>query len=149
LDQCLISKDDITSAFPQLDYTPDSAMLLAVSIASELVLFHLVGNFGWTGFPMVFAVLGRALLRLIRPRLHGLVFLCCDDFMNFGAATDAQSDKFMVQDIVNTIIPDGISADKSVQPTLDGVDLLGWDFTLSRGCILPKQKGRDKLSNPL
>jgi hypothetical protein len=59
-------------------------------------------------------------------------------FKNFGVATDLQHDKLMVQDIVNTIIPDGISADKNMHPTLDGVDLLGWDFNLFRGCILPK-----------
>ena len=104
LDQCRISKGGVTSAFPKLDYSPLSTMLLVISIISGWVLIHLVGNFVWTGFPLVFGVLGRGRLRIQRPRLQGLVFLCCDDFINFSLAATAINDKFLVQPITNFVI---------------------------------------------
>ena len=58
-------KDDISAAFPQFDFTPESAMLLGVEIAPGLMFFYLQGMFGWIGCPMVFGCLGRAMDRYI------------------------------------------------------------------------------------
>ena len=144
LHECRIYKDDIKSAFPQLNYSPDSAFLMAVAISTSLVFLSLVGNFGWTGFPMVFSVVAGAILRLCRSRIHGVLFIYVDDFMGFALAKHAKQDKTIVQLTTNCIIPNGIALDKSEEPGLEHV-LLGWDVSLTRASMSPSHKGRDKL----
>jgi hypothetical protein len=76
LDQCLISKDDVTSTCPSWITLPTPQCSSRCQLLRSWCCVHLVGNFGWTSFSMVFAVLGHALRRLIRPRLQE--FRSCD-----------------------------------------------------------------------
>jgi hypothetical protein len=39
LAQCRIMKDDVEAAFPQFDLEPESAMLLAIQVSEDYVLF--------------------------------------------------------------------------------------------------------------
>ncbi len=79
LSACLIWKDDIESAFPQLNLEPKSAMLLSTKIDEELIFINSSGSFGWQGMPMAFGCLSRVLQRLTNDTINGVADYYVDD----------------------------------------------------------------------
>ena len=73
-------------AFPQFDFAPESAMLMGVQISEDLVFFYITGMFRWTGCPMVFGCIGRAIGWWIDARAGAPNDIFADDFMSLTLA---------------------------------------------------------------
>ena len=144
LHECRMMKDDINAAFPQFDFTPESAMLLGVAIAPGLMFFYLQGMFGWTGCPMVFGCLGRAMNRYIQSRSNDPNDLFVDDFQYLSLALMAVSHQQLVHSTINGTFPNGVSQSKCVNPTTRAV-VLGWDVDFDSELVKPNEAGCEKL----
>ena len=46
LSECKIYKNDVRSAFPQINVSPEAVQMLATLITKDLVMFHIAGIFG-------------------------------------------------------------------------------------------------------
>ena len=79
-------KEDIKSCFPQMDMSPESAVLLAMRITATIIFIHLAGSFGWTGTPMAWSIIGSAMLRICDRKYVDEIdlYLIYDDFVGFG-----------------------------------------------------------------
>lgn len=146
--ECRIWKEDISGAFPQFRWSSSSAMLMALMIDPEYVLFSINGNFGHHSSPGIWDILANAILwvcRSILVCLMGILFAYVDDYMGFAAAAAAASDQAKFRKVAEGLLGPGcINASKSVNPTMRA-DLLGWDTRLDTSMSGPNQKGRDKL----
>lgn len=145
LRDCRLSKCDIKGAFNQFNFSKDSALLMAVWIAIGLIFIFTNGNFGWTGSPMVFGCIGRALLRYIRKSLKGVSSLYCDDFATLSLEADAHEDlRIIIRACTDCFGPGCIEESKTLLPSLRG-EILGWQVDLVEETIHPNTKGCDKL----
>jgi len=142
--ECEIAKDDVSSAYPQFDFNPASTMLMAVCIATGLIFMFLTGMFGWTGCPMVFACIGRAMLRRIRLQSDSPTDLYVDDFIMFTLKGRGREQQRMVEEVIDSTFPGGVDVQKRRPPGPDQ-EILGWDVDLRTGLVNPNVKGRKKL----
>ena len=81
LKDCRIWKEGIRSAFGQFDFSPDETYKLAFQFAIGLIMISMmIGFFGWTGAPLVFANFSRALIEVLRKdtKVLGVVHIFCD-----------------------------------------------------------------------
>ena len=138
-------KDDVKSAFAQFNFDPSSASLLAVAIDNHLSFIYTVGCFGWTGSPMVWGVLSRALLRACSVNSNDCLDLYVDDFVGLSPSETAAQSQLSTQNVVRQALgPTAISLQKSQPPCLS-TDVLGWSVDLTTETIAPNSKGFDKL----
>jgi hypothetical protein len=142
--ECEIAKDDVSSAYPQFDFSPASTMLMAVCIATGLIFMYLTGMFGWTGCPMVFACISRAMLRRIRIRSDSPTDLYVDDFIMFTIKGRGKAQQKMVEEVIDSTFPGGVDTQKRRTPG-PAQEILGWDVDLQTGLVNPNVKGREKL----
>lgn len=145
LRDCRIAKCDIKGAFNQFNFSPLSTLYMAVCISATVIFIYTNGNFGWTGSPMVFGLIGRALLRSVRSATCGVCWLYCDDFMLFARESDIDSDFSIVQSIcIRTFGESALEPSKNQAPATQSI-ILGWDVDLLTESVCPNKKGRDKL----
>ena len=145
LSQCRCFKDDVSSAFCQFDFNPSASKLLAVLLGNILFLF-LVGLFGWTGAPIVFGLLSRALERLICRTIPRRCFvLYVDDIIALVLAADAVRAQHLVHScIVNMFGPGSVELSKSMAPAVVQT-IIGWSINLVDETIRPSDRGIKKL----
>lgn len=133
INTCLLWKDDIDGAFPQYMYNPASALLLCMFITANLLMIMIRGCFGWTGSPMVWAVLMRALVRTENQLVDGEIDMFCDDAMGISLPCTAINDQLifhgLVRDTFNRF--DAIKLSKSFPPC-SAINILGgWTDLIS------------------
>ena len=75
---CLTSRD-IEAAFPRLRIQPEDVAKVAVCLSEEIAVFMLFCFFGWTGFPMAWAVVSRLLTAVCGDLVAGEVLWYVDD----------------------------------------------------------------------
>ena len=109
-------KDDIESAYPQFDFNAESVLLMGVRISPGKLFFYLTGMFGWTGCPMVFACIGRAMERYINARSDCPTDLFVDDFMALALAALADAHQSLIHRTINGTFPGAVSLSKCVDP---------------------------------
>jgi len=65
----------------------------------------MIGFFGWTGAPLVFANFSRALIEVLRNdnRVVGVVHIFCDDFMGLSHRNTARNDQLIARDLVEGV----------------------------------------------
>ena len=145
LSNCRCFKDDVSSAFCQFDFNPAASKLLAVLLGNILFLF-LVGLFGWTGAPIVFGLLSRALERLIcRTISRGCFVLYVDDIIALVLVSDAvRSQQLVHACIVNIFGPGSVELSKSMAPAVVQT-IIGWFINLVDETIRPSDRGIKKL----
>ena len=147
LRDCRIWKEDIRSAFGQFDFNPEETYKLAFQFATGFIMIMMIGFFGWTGAPLVFANFSRALIEVLRgdDRFVGVVHIFCDDFMGLSHNTTARDDQLISRALVEGVFGDGSSAlEKAVDPCLKA-DIIGWSIDLVTEKIRPSDKGIRKL----
>jgi hypothetical protein len=124
-------KEDIKTCFPQMDMSPESAVLLAMRLTATVMFIHLVGSFGWTGAPMAWAIIGSAMLRICVLQFAAIVdiFLICDDFVGFGLPEDTKTVASFVRTLILDVCgPGSVSVDKTVWA--QQAEVIGWYIDL-------------------
>jgi len=147
LSDCLIWKEDIRSAFGQFDFHPEETYKLAFEFAVGLIMIMMIGFFGWTGAPLVFANFSRALIEVLRKddKVLGVVHIFCDDFMGLAHRTIARNDQLRSRRLIEGVFGEGTAAlEKAVDPCLKA-DIIGWSIDLVTAKIRPSDKGIRKL----
>jgi hypothetical protein len=140
-----IFKDDVEGAFPQFNFHPTSALLLVVLISIGLLILHIVGNFGWTGSPFVWGIIGGALERKGRLLFDGTLDVYVDDFVGFAHMSVAVSAQVLVQQLIRRALGDtAVNLAKSVSPT-PASDVLGWTVSLLTESFWPNMRGCSKI----
>ena len=145
LEDCRVFKDDISAAFCQFNINKQSAKLLCVILQGLLFVF-MVGLFGWTGAPIVFGLLSRALERLLRLKLpRCCISLYVDDIMTLALAEEALAMQTQVQLIAESVFGSGsIERKKSCPPSLIQT-IIGWTVNLKQESIRPSDRGIKKI----
>lgn len=142
-----IFKEDIKSCFNQLNFRPKSALHLAQRLAEGIFGIHCCGNFGYTGLPGNWQIVGNALMWLIDKEKKTPVILFCDDFGSAGTFEDTLHDSNLVTyTITNVIGKQAVAADKHSHNQCEV--FLGWmiDFLNKWGAsICPKPEAMEKL----
>jgi hypothetical protein len=97
-------KKDVKAAFHRLLFHPDFVGLTAFALDELHTILHLVGNFGWTGTPFAWDVVGRIMLAAALHKITGTLRLYVDDF--FGACLTAylSENNAAVDDVIRTLL---------------------------------------------
>jgi hypothetical protein len=135
-----IAKNDVSGAYHQFDFNPASVMMMAVCVSVGLVFMYLTGMFGWTRCPMVFAVIGKAMLRHIHARSNSPTALYVDDFIILTLIGRGMAQQKLVGDTINDIFPGADSDEKRCTPG-PAQEVLGWDADLRSATVNPNIKG--------
>ena len=145
LDQCFLWKEDIENAFGQLPFQARSALLMTAAVDEDFLVFNLYGTFGWTGLPMAWGAVGRAIREAASSRIKGCLHGYVDDFMGLAPQSDAEHDQGTFQNLARGVLGDSaLNLAKSVPPSSQG-DVIGWYVDLLSGTIRPSDRGIDKL----
>ena len=146
LSDCVIFKDDVSSAFAQFNLNAASSRYLAV-VWHGYVVFHLVGLFGWGSAPIVFGLLSRAWLRLVRSLIS---HLCCihiyvDDSVGLCLIPDGPRCQTLTrQSGLDLFGPGSMDPAKSCPPC-QVQTVIGWQVNLVTQTLRPSDRGIDKL----
>jgi hypothetical protein len=136
---------DIVSAFSQFSFRPDHVHRVCMRVAINLVAVFLVGFFGLSYCPLIYAIFSRALNQAICLAILGVVATYCDDTIGFSPAA-ANSDFELAQAICRKMFgPSAVSIPKLVYPTTVAV-VLGWKVDLVSELLLPSDRGIRKLA---
>ena len=128
-DDISLFKKDIAAAFHRLLFHPECVSMTAFAIDEWNTILHLVANFGWTGTPNAWDVIGRIMLAAACYRIAGTLKLYVDDF--FGAcltALLAKNNKIVDDVIVNLLGEEALAPHKDKQGRQ--LVILGWLFDL-------------------
>jgi hypothetical protein len=127
-------KKDVKAAFHRLLFHPDFVGLTAFALDELHTILHLVGNFGWTGTPFAWDVVGRIMLAAALHKITGTLRLYVDDF--FGACLTAylSENNAAVDDVIRTLLGEEALAPKK---DLSGrvLVILGWLFDLDKRTV--------------
>ena len=137
-------KDDISGAFGQFNFNPESCFLLATQVAAGIVMIYLSGCFGYHACPLIFGVFSRAIARAVAIHCAGSVHIYVDDLIGFSHVSVAAIDQSIAQDIIIRTFGPTSLADKSLPPSLSG-EVLGWTIDLVSELIRPNDKAIRKL----
>jgi hypothetical protein len=142
-----IFKEDIKSCFNQLNFNPKAALHMGQRLAEDILAIHCCGNFGYTGFPGSWQIVGNALMWKVNLTKKTPVVLFVDDFGSAGSFEDTLHDSKLVQKtLVDIIGVQAVAKDKSEHSQC--AIFLGWliNFLDSRGAtIAPKPEAMEKL----
>jgi hypothetical protein len=128
-DAISLYKKDIKAAFHRLLFHPDSACLTAFALDELYTILHLVGNFGWTGTPFAWDVVGRIMKAAAKCTIQGTLRLYVDDFFGACLTTMLRANNRAVDTVIVTLLgPEALAPkkDKSGRSLV----ILGWDFDL-------------------
>jgi len=88
----ILWKMDLKGAYTLLSFRPEDVCLMANEMSGGRVMFHLCGQFGWTGTPAAFQVVTRALAFELNRYLLGLSDLYVDDIFGVCLKSDLETD---------------------------------------------------------
>jgi DNA-binding ferritin-like protein (Dps family) len=112
------------------------------------ILVYMTSLFGWMGAPFVFGVFTRAILRLIRSRIHesSLADMFCDDVIGFSGVQHAISDQAITVLIIEGTFGKGSACKrKKYGPSICG-EAIGWYLDFFMETVRPNDKGIDSLT---
>ena len=133
--ECSLAKDDIAEAFPQLCFSPDSAVLVCTNIDDTLVAIDLNGNFGHTSLPMAFIFASQPHLHRVRKLVDAEVDKYVDDYMIFAGDSQISHAQKTNQEGIKAYFGDNaIEPDKSVPPT-KATNIIGRYINLLTGLV--------------
>ena len=147
-----IFKDDVSKAFNQIKYDPETACLYATSPDGHTIMIQVRLVFGGNDSAQIFDCVGRALERRIRSDVSKLstrpvaaINRYVDDIMGFAIGQHALHVKSIVHSCVRSAFgPEGINETKSVPPCHEA-DLIGYVVNTARGTVRPNLKCMHKL----
>jgi hypothetical protein len=141
-------KEDVVGAFGQFNFNAGDCRLLVFAFTLDFVLVYMTGLFGWMGAPFVFGVFTRAILRLIRSRIHesSLADMFCDDVIGFSGVQHAISDQAITVLIIEGTFGKGSACKrKKYGPSICG-EAIGWYLDFFMETVRPNDKGIDSLT---
>ena len=145
LSQCCMWKEDIENAFGQLAFQPRSSLLMPIAVDEQYIGVYLDGTFGWTGMPMAWGAVGRAIRETASSSLTGCLHSYVDDYVGLSPVLTADQDQIKFQHVARAVLGDSaLSSAKSVSPTTK-TDIIGWSVDLDRELIRPGDRGIDQL----
>ena len=122
-------KMDLKGAYTLLSFNPEDVRIMANEMSDGLVMFHLCGQFGWTGTPAAFQVVTRALSFELNRSLRGLSHLYVDDIFGVCLKIDLDSDLATCKRICEGLLGVGaIAASKTTYGRR--VTVIGYDLDL-------------------
>ena len=140
-----IHKEDVSSAFPQFSMAPASALWLCCEILLGILLIMIAGSFGWTGAPVVYDIIGKAMLRALIKVVEGPLAVYCDDFIGLGTHESAARDQALViRQIKNTFGPTN-SHNEEKDVLAQEEKILGWWTNLPANAVRPSDRAIRKL----
>ena len=145
LTQCQLWKEDIENAFGQLFFHAESALLMSMAVDEEFLVINLYGTFGWTGLPMAWGAVGRAMREAASSRIDGCVHSYVDDFMGLAPESSCKHDQEIFQRTARGVLGESaLNSAKSIAPSHQG-EVIGWYVDLRRALIRPNDRGIEKL----
>jgi hypothetical protein len=129
---------DLAAAYNLIIYDPADAGLMASETSDGYVVIYLVGTFGWTGTPVAFEVITRAIrFELNRPEFPGRAKMYVDDAvavtLHRNLALAQEFSKRVMEDLLG---PGAVAPEKTKstekQPSLT---VLGYELDMSRGRV--------------
>jgi len=157
LSTCKLVKADIASAFRQLNINPHSSVHMAtwaafpngypIAGSSERILaIPTAGNMGWTGMPMAWEHLPKAITALVSNQISGILKYYTDDFIMMCKQDSALADQIILNSTIQKTFnsPDALADDKVFGPASQG-DSLGFDVNFSTLKIRPNDRAIKKL----
>jgi hypothetical protein len=127
-------KKDVKAAFHRLLFHPDSVGLTAFALDELYTILHLVGNFGWTGTPFAWDVIGRIMLAAARITVTGSLRLYVDDFFGACLTTCLRSNNSAVDTVIRTLLgQEALAPNKDVSGRV--LVILGWFFDLDNHSV--------------
>jgi len=150
--QCYLSTDDVEQAFPRLNYTPDTALLMCAvvedptgSLDDKIINIYVTGCMGGTATCGQFEVVARPLSRKIQSDVSSVHNRYVDDLNLFGTKEHIEKDKPILQKYTKQLLgPDAISEVKDSYSQAE--DILAWHINLAAGTIRLKEKAIGKLT---
>jgi hypothetical protein len=140
-DDLRLWKEDLKGAFTLLDFDPEGVPFLGTELEDGLVIFYLCVLFGWTGSPMAFQVINRALVwELSQPGvLKGRLKMYTDDMIGVTLAKHLTHDMDKAATVCRKLLGNTAIAD---QKTASGTRLtvLGWDIDLGQRLVTIAEK---------
>jgi hypothetical protein len=142
-------KDDLNFAFGLFKLEPESCLLAAIIIKSEindLVLVPTNGFFGWGGAPAVFGNFSKALKSyIVKTPITGVLDIYVDDLMGFSTEETAENDQVIAEDCISKVFGKGtVSEKKKIKPTTNA-DILGMNVNLLTEKTRPSDRACRKL----
>ena len=120
-------------------------MLLGVKVAEGVVFSHTTGMVGWTGSPMVFDAIGRAVTRRItRLAPPSVTSRYADDFALLTLLKYISELQGGAEETIDLTMPGGVSLGKRVTECLCTA-IIGFDVDLVTELANPNETGREKL----
>lgn len=128
-----IWKMDLKGAFTLLDFDPRWVPFLGTELECGLLIFYLVGLFGWSAMPMAFHVVTRALVwELQKPGvLRGLMNMFVDDMFGVCWQEDLEHDMNTASALCKRLLGEGAIAEQKSESGVR-LTLLGWDIDLTK-----------------
>ena len=144
---CTLCRQDLDSAFNQVNVNPDQACLMAAGITKHHIVVHDVGNFGHSCMPSAFGILSRATKRSIENTpFEGVLSVITDDYIFLTLDKDHEEANKYVVDILErgTFGKGAVSVKKKLVGKAIGV--YGFHVDLMQGSMRPMDKGIQKLT---
>jgi hypothetical protein len=121
---------DVAGAYTKIYFKSSDVRRMAVALIGGLVLFSLVGIFGWTGTPAAFAVITRALLFEFRRQLEGEMEMYVDDTMGCCAESSIEGVMEGVEGIVCGLLGPG-ALERLKSRAQRRLDMIGYTLDLN------------------
>ena len=136
-------KMDLNGAFSLLNFRVEDVRLMANEMTNGLTIFHLCGQFGWTGTPAAFQVVTRALAwELVSSPIYAVTGLCLlyvDDIWGICLNRHLASDLATCRQLCEDLLGQGAIAEhKTVTGTR--LPVIGFELDLDsmQMCIMDK-----------
>jgi hypothetical protein len=128
-DNISLWKMDLNAAFNILWFAAEATPLMAFCLAANIVVFHLVGLFGWSGMPHAFQVLSRALDVLVRASITGRSTFYVDDCMGCAVRSQLAADMRKAHEVITGLAGvNAVAAEKSESGRK--LEFIGWEVCL-------------------
>ena len=100
-------KMDLRGAYNLIDFRVEDVRLMANEMTGGLVIYHMCGQFGWTGTPSAFQVVTRAIMFELRRRIPGRCVMYVDDIIGICGRGEAEATLSTVKQIVEGLLGEG------------------------------------------
>ena len=108
-------KMDIKGAYNLISFRVEDVKLMANPMTDGLVIFHLCGQFGWSGTPAAFQVVTRAIKFELGYRLNGRCLMYVDDIMGVCLVRDLAVSLSTTKEVVEGLLGTGTIADNKTE----------------------------------
>ena len=127
-------KMDLKGAYNLISFRVEDVKLMANPMTEGLVIFHLCGQFGWSGTPAAFQVVTRAIKFELGYRIQGRCLMYVDDIIGVCLECDLPCNLATTKAVVEGLLGRGSIADNKTE---DGrrLTVIGYEIDLDKGLV--------------